>query len=1198
MILFQSFIEFIPINLIKNQNEKDKTPIKEQPIYKNETLLESKNNLNLCYENYYPESFSLKNGTTGLLRDQNFNTTEFWNWTSSSNITVSKTTSNMTMFQHTSPENPIEILNYTSYSTDWDFSDQGTVQSGSLSDTYTKDNVAFTLSEVKSLQNYQLGVIFNFTGLNKSLINYQLNIFVKNTITEQFLIKILNHTSQNFDNLDIFNYTDYMWVNNSFDNNYVDEYSNVCILFQDNSRNEDQTIRDDLFLDYIEIKYDNVTYDFKTFNQIAMINQSFINNNEQALTYNLTIKYKVENLTNIKATSIQARVWNDVGDLGVVWETIITSSSGWVINYSEVSDYIQNIGNYNILIELNLTLNTTYESNITLLLDFVQVITEPDSYSFQYVDNNYIRTFEIRDTLDFEMNFSINSPESVYQLNFSIYSISINETFYVRLYNFSASSWVDFITLDETTWNWKNFSVKIGVLDLIDENNITMLKITDKGNLDGFNGLIEFDFIEAKRYAAPTYINNISTPEGEVMVGDYAIFIVKINDSYGNPVINASITANYTEDSYFFEDYKNGNYSISFYTELAGPGEKYIKILAERIFYNSSILIINFTVGGFPTNLTITQGALNISNTWNAYPQPYVNDTTKKIRVFYNSTTGGIRRAQIYAVPQWNNETLLSYVDIGYIEGTAYYGYYDINLDTIGLHQGETYLIYITALKLGYLSCNITLNITIQARNASISTIGYENITAYEQEITTIGASFIDSVSNSPIILKLPQYGNVTWEFENNSTINGTMQLFIWSYKADIDINTLGIQPGKYNITIRGNAIDYQIVETNIELNVLSRKDVELIFLGIPQEILSGNTLQILVKLQFKNGTVLSGEKLDLKITYITTGELIETSILTDSQGLGQFQFLFTGMDTLILIEVEFDGETSIKNSYNRVQISGITIFTLFIRFSPIWGTFLVIGVVSSLFYYFRYKKPKKERKIRIQKKLKTEFDDINNLLYVLILQKKGGILLYQYAVKPSTMNPVLAGGYLQAISTFKDEILKSKNKSQEEKWELAYENFKIYWISGQLAFFIFLSEKQLSTTTKQKIDKFIRAFEFKFKDKIKDFIGNVDEFNSSEDLIKKELELDLILPLKIDWKKFQSFEGLDKIQMTLVQLAISLEKEKNNFNIEKLLKTAIYKMGEPEFKIYEELYNLWKNNIFIPYESFESEQENASKKK
>ena len=1198
LIFSQCAFTFINIDLYTDPGNKDSLSSIEQYKEINKTIKLSEKAINLSYEDYYPHSFSFKNGTSGLLRDQNFNTTEFWNWTSSQNITSTKTITNMTMFQHVSPSNPIYFSNHSYNTSNWNFLDGGQVQAGDITNTYSLDSNPFHFREEKIDGIYQLEVMFNFTGLNQSHINYEMNLYVQNSGDDNyFIIKILNHSSKNFEDLDTFNNAAYAWVNNSFENNYVDSNGNLSILIQDNFRTGDLSGKDDLYVDYLEIKSDNVTYDSKTFSQISFINQSFNSPEDSLLSYNFSIKYRVENFTSIDTCALQARVWNESMNIGVVWEDFVVGATGWVIRYQDISSFMHYSGNYNISIDLNVTLNTPYESNVTVLLDYSQILTSPVSTLLQSIDNNSIRSLELHDNLDFEMNFSIPFPESIGYLNFSMYSLSINETFYVQLYNFSASSWQNFITLDGTTWNWRNFSVEAGFSTIINNNNITMLKITDKGIFDGFNGLIEVDFVKVRRHAIQLHLNNVSTPSENVLAGDDAIFIVRLNDSNGNPITSAPLITNYTEDSYFVQNHENGNYTIIFYTILATQGNKVINISVSKNYYTSTYLIINFTVVGVPTNITITQGALNLSNEWIANPKPYVNDTTKNIRIFYNSSIGGLKQAQINAIPQWSNTTAFSYSDLGNLLGPLYNGYYDIKLNTTGLHEDDNYLLYIRATKSGYLSSNLTLNITVQARNSTLSTTGFENITVYEEDIAVIGTSFIDTIISSPIILYSPQQGNITWELDDNTSINGSLALFIWSYKAELDIKGLGIQPGKYNLTIRAIALDYVPSETKIELNVMARNEVEIVMLYMPQEVLSGNSFLIGAILSLKNGTRLAGERLDFIITYSLTGEIFEISLITNSLGIAQFEFDYDDLDTLIIIHVVYPGSVSAQSYDIRVTINGITFLTLLLRSSPIWLVMLGIGVASVTIYYFRYRKPRREKKIREQKDNLKQFDDIKNLLYILILYKKGGMLLHEYAVKPSTMNPVLVGGYLQAISTFRDEILKSENKKHADKWELDYQDFKIYWISGKLTYFIILSEKSLTYNTKLKLNKLIKLFETKFQDELNKYTGDVDKFKPADDLIKDLLDLNLISPLKVNWRKIQESQKVNKTQAALIQLALSLEKEEGSFLMEKLLNTASSARGEFDFVTFHELYTLWKKSILIPIGISNNEGKTVSEK-
>jgi len=202
---------------------------------------------------------------------------------------------------------------------------------------------------------------------------------------------------------------------------------------------------------------------------------------------------------------------------------------------------------------------------------------------------------------------------------------------------------------------------------------------------------------------------------------------------------------------------------------------------------------------------------------------------------------------------------------------------------------------------------------------------------------------------------------------------------------------------------------------------------------------------------------------------------------------------------------------------------------------------------------------------------------------YLLFLHKKNGVPLFEYPVKIADLNPVLIGGFLNAISSFKDSIIQSEKKTQAERWELEYENFKISWVTGELAIFSILSEKKLSESSRRSIANLLTAFEETYTNPLTKFSGDVKIFLPISSLIKKYLEIDLIRPHKVDFAKIKEIKHFIKVESALISLAISLQEELGQFFISKLVSTAASAWGESELKVLGVIYDLWKRGIFLP---------------
>ena len=118
-------------------------------------------------------------------------------------------------------------------------------------------------------------------------------------------------------------------------------------------------------------------------------------------------------------------------------------------------------------------------------------------------------------------------------------------------------------------------------------------------------------------------------------------------------------------------------------------------------------------------------------------------------------------------------------------------------------------------------------------------------------------------------------------------------------------------------------------------------------------------------------------------------------------------------------------------------------------------------------------------------------------VIYFLFMVKAKGVPVFEYSLKPTEINPVLIAGFLQAISSFKDQIMKPGKEIQTGRWELDYENFKISRFDGKQTFLAILSEKTLSEITKQNVNNLLLEFEEIYKTNLEKFKGIVSEFKA-----------------------------------------------------------------------------------------------------
>lgn len=340
-----------------------------------------------------------------------------------------------------------------------------------------------------------------------------------------------------------------------------------------------------------------------------------------------------------------------------------------------------------------------------------------------------------------------------------------------------------------------------------------------------------------------------------------------------------------------------GYYNLTIYTSLLINGNWTAKIQSTRRGYNTSNLFIRFELHiGINATLTVTGGCRWQVGRWWVNPDPYFDDATHKVTVFYANGTfpyEGIEYSQVVGKPNWTSALWYG------TPTNASPGFYDIVMDTEGLHEGDIGRVDIIAYSLYFETkkVNVSLNVIEIPVNLLLMDAGpYENITCYEGETIDIAVGYWDDFHETPILFENPTMGNLTWQISGTAA-NGTLQKSVWQYEATISLPALGILGTKtYNLKIRATALrDYATYEQNLTLNVKSKENTTLVLTIIPYtEFRVGNRFNSYANLSFENKTPLVNTRVDFNITLWYQGNLkegISDSRFTNALGIAIYSY-------------------------------------------------------------------------------------------------------------------------------------------------------------------------------------------------------------------------------------------------------------------------------------------------------------------
>ena len=118
-------------------------------------------------------------------------------------------------------------------------------------------------------------------------------------------------------------------------------------------------------------------------------------------------------------------------------------------------------------------------------------------------------------------------------------------------------------------------------------------------------------------------------------------------------------------------------------------------------------------------------------------------------------------------------------------------------------------------------------------------------------------------------------------------------------------------------------------------------------------------------------------------------------------------------------------------------------------------------------------------------------------LSYLMILDKKSGICVFEKNIGDLRINPDLIGGFLHALQSFGLEI----SKSDDAMKRLTYENYQFQIETGNFvrtALILRGTPNPYITTT---LERFVKEFEQNFGVDLKVFSGNMDQFKPANAL-------------------------------------------------------------------------------------------------
>ncbi len=420
------------------------------------------------------------------------------------------------------------------------------------------------------------------------------------------------------------------------------------------------------------------------------------------------------------------------------------------------------------------------------------------------------------------------------------------------------------------------------------------------------------------------------------------------------------------------------------------------------------------------------------------------------------------------------------------------------------------------------------------------------------------------------------KYGTKTEIYIEYVSGNNTL---MFSYKIPDQFS------GDINMTIDfqgSNKISNKIINSTID--VQDKIKVVLEFIEKPKkQYMVGNQF-ISIKATAEDGTPLRNFKLIFEILDSDGNVIDSATASTNDEGIASTSLNFGELGEEFTINVRFEIEGFYESSVlTSEDIRVINEFILFLDFLP----YLLIGIAifSSVSYsiYRGIVIPKRNRKRELLKIMYQKLSDVENLQYIIVLTKEGGVPIFSKSLADVPIDGTLISGFLSAISTFGAEIgAKMKDKEGEGGLEeLSYRQFKIILNQGITTTTALLLLKRPSATLKSKLKLFNNVFEEAFNEVLVNWSGEVLRENMVDPLIEEVFEADLLYPHHLIENKVKDYiKDLDKRDLTRKMIIIAKSEEfESNFYLRDMINHLKTK-GIEEVNSFESLETLKMDRV------------------
>ncbi|NVM04982.1 MAG: hypothetical protein HWN67_21855, partial [Candidatus Helarchaeota archaeon] len=1007
-----------------------------------------------------------------------------------------------------------------------------------------------------------------------------------------------------------------VYFENDFSDNIYGETSiqgaNVTAIFNETSNvyNLTETLGSGYYNATIDTTgFENGTYDLNiTIEKFGYQNRSY--NLQIEILYNTSIFVNTTSLTIYYSEAFNLELNYNRSDI-YINNGVNTSTIQVIINGTDETSNItidnteENVGNYTLrfnttncskllpdfaIIIVKISRQGFYERQVQINVTILKAITTLENYTV-VTRRGGLETFNV--TIFYNntiLNKGISGANlSIYKDNLPVVEVFSptelnNDTFY--LYDFQNGTYN--IELNITIG--KNYTMEI-------------LFVSNKTGYDNGNKTV-YQGIWVRGTNVPIFLFS-----DIVTYGQNQTITLQYNVTGGIGISSANVFSTWDEIGFYNEfitNFTKGVYNITFNTNLTMAGNHSIIVNARKNGYEWNSTSITFRIAGYITNSTTLNSSTLLI---------YVNDSIFNIRVrYYNvsdnfNVSDGNVLFQLRDASNYLFDTEVECNQISYQNETN--GEYNFTINTTSLHA-NIYSLNITiefhniSIAFEYSDISFIINITRlpsnlttilhvgnwwRAQNSSLKWFEWENITIY----LNFKADFYDT--------GVPIEGNVSWgnlyyEIIKVGELTPVLQgqflnLGGGIYEATINLS-MPIQSKtseNYKINITGVALDIQNVTTEIDLKVVAKKEIFILFLPLQEEIVENDIILIKILVLDTVGRPAHGETLIININILTpSGYHIFRIPVKTVGGIAAIYFQVPYNINGIFIEANTErsmASWSSKSHYQPVPtLPPIYNAVKFLRIA--WPFITAIAITAiSLYYYKRKYKPKKIKRKEVRDTISYRFKSAANLVHVLVYDQKTSELLYVYSTPGIKLTTYLINSILESISMY-------DNMTVTRQEIYLRDDARLILHDGEYVRVAMITKELPSVEMQKQLEHFLNEFELKFGKKIPEWrqdisrLARMMDMGFANEIIELAFEKSLTFPHNI--APTEEEVKLTDLESKLFELAKNIRSKSGPFLLQRLIARGHTELSPaPLLKIMEGVYNLRKKKALMPLSAKEA---------